>query len=156
MSEMTWLPAETFRTVVASTPLVSIDLIVEDREGRILLGKRHNRPAQGFWFVPGGRILKDERVDAAFRRLTRDELGCAFKRAQASFQGVYEHLYADSVFGEAPSTHYVVLGYRLRVKPDSLHLPNEQHSDYRWWDVGEASRSRLVHPNTQAYLSRNR
>lgn len=111
---MAWLPAETFRTVVASTPLVSIDLIVEDPEGRILLGRRHNRPAQGCWFVPGGRIQKEEPLDAAFRRLTQDVLGRVFERSQASFQGVCSStLYGD--FGEAPSTHYVVLVYRLRV-----------------------------------------
>lgn len=149
---MSPLPPEQFRAVVASTPLVSIDLIVVNTDWKLLLGKRRNRPAQGYWFVPGGRIFKGETLDAAFRRLSREELGCEFVRSQASFQGVHEHLYADSVFGESPSTHYVVLAYRLRVEPARLNLPNEQHSDYRWWDVDEASRSRLVHPNTQAYL----
>ncbi|MBJ6922853.1 GDP-mannose mannosyl hydrolase, partial [Vibrio cholerae] len=42
----------TFKTVVASTPLVSMDLIVRNRYGQVLLGLRTNRPAQGFWFVP--------------------------------------------------------------------------------------------------------
>lgn len=70
-----WLTDETFRTVLASTPLVSIDLVVENSAGEILLGQRLNRPAQGFWFVPGGRIQKSESLDAAFRRLTRGELG---------------------------------------------------------------------------------
>ena len=46
------LELETFKTVVASTPLVSIDLIVRNRQGQVLLGLRTNRPAQGGWFVP--------------------------------------------------------------------------------------------------------
>jgi hypothetical protein len=49
---MMFLSQEDFATVVRSTPLISIDLIVENERGEFLLGKRTNRPAQGFWFVP--------------------------------------------------------------------------------------------------------
>jgi len=69
-----YLPAETFRTVVAATPLVSLDLVVQRASGEILLGERLNRSARGYWFVPGGRIRKSEHLDDAFRRLTHDEL----------------------------------------------------------------------------------
>jgi len=65
----------TFKTIVATTPLVSIDLLVRDTEGNILLGKRVNRPAQGDWFVPGGRVLKDEPIEQAYTRLLKIELG---------------------------------------------------------------------------------
>lgn len=67
---LTRLKLDTFRTVVESTPLVSIDLVVRNQQGNILLGERTNRPAQGYWFVPGGRILKDETFEGAFKRLT--------------------------------------------------------------------------------------
>ena len=55
-----FLDKSTFTTVIDSSPLVSIDLVVLDREGNVLLGERLNRPAQGYWFVPGGRITKNE------------------------------------------------------------------------------------------------
>lgn len=152
-----WLTDETFRTVVASTPLVSIDLVVQNAEGEILLGQRVNRPAQGFWFVPGGRIQKNESLDAAFRRLTQGELGLAFERGAARLLDVYEHFYADSVFGEAaanPDTHYVVLGYHLRW-PTGVTLvpPADQHDRYRWWPMAEMQASAEVHANSRAYLA---
>ncbi len=53
------LPLATFKTVINSTPLISVDLVIKNNEGQILLGKRTNRPAKGFWFVPGGWVLKD-------------------------------------------------------------------------------------------------
>ena len=151
-----WLTGDTFRTVVASTPLVSIDLVVQDAEGAVLLGQRLNRPAQGFWFVPGGRIMKNETLDAAFRRLTAGELGRAFERREARLLGVYEHFYADSVFGEGaahPDTHYVVLAYRL-ILPAAMTLapPADQHGRYRWWRMDEIETSAEVHDNTRAYL----
>ncbi len=67
---MMFLRQEDFATVVRSTPLVSLDFIVENSRGEFLLGKRTNRPAQGYWFVPGGRVQKDETLEAAFERLT--------------------------------------------------------------------------------------
>jgi colanic acid biosynthesis protein WcaH len=60
------LPPDIFRTVIASTPLIAIDLIVRNLQGQILLGWRVNRPAQGYWFVPDGRVLKNEALDNAF------------------------------------------------------------------------------------------
>jgi colanic acid biosynthesis protein WcaH len=70
-----FLDKETFSTVIESTPLVSIDLVIKNQQGQALLGQRLNRPAKGFWFVPGGRVLKNESLAAAFKRLTLDELG---------------------------------------------------------------------------------
>ena len=54
--------------VIKHTPLVSIDLIVRNGKDQILVGLRTNEPAKGFWFVPGGRILKNERITEAFKR----------------------------------------------------------------------------------------
>lgn len=127
-----WLEATTFETVVASTPLISIDLLVENERGEFLLGLRRNRPAQGFWFVPGGRVLKGETLDAAFKRLTRVELGVELERSQARFIGLYEHFYDDSVFGEQPKTHYVVLGHHLKVGKSNIKLGQEQHASSQW------------------------
>ncbi|OGQ58700.1 MAG: GDP-mannose mannosyl hydrolase [Deltaproteobacteria bacterium RIFCSPLOWO2_02_FULL_53_8] len=146
----------TFRTVVDATPLVSIDLIVRRGDGKILLGQRRNRPAEGFWFVPGGRIRKGETLDAAFRRLSLSELGVVVARSDCRLLGVYEHIYEDSVFGpapEAPSTHYVVLGYEVRWAGFSeLELPLEQHSGYRWFDPDAMLQAGHVHANTKAYV----
>lgn len=157
-----WLSDETFRTVVGATPLISIDLVVENSRGEVLLGERLNRPAQGFWFVPGGRILKNETLDAAFRRLTQAELGQVFERGEAVLLGVYEHFYSDSVFGEAdlanpggaPDTHYVVLAYRLRVADSTTLTPPEaQHRRYCWWRPADMRESATVHENTRAYVN---
>ena len=74
------LPVDTFKTIIASTPLISIDLIIRNKNGDVLLGKRINRPAQGFWFVPGGRVLKDESFALAFKRLIKVELDMFARR----------------------------------------------------------------------------
>lgn len=150
-----YLSDDAFSKVVELTPLVSIDLLIQNDAGAVLLGRRINRPAQGYWFVPGGRILKDEPLDAAFQRLTKAELGYAFERHEARLLGVYEHFYPDSFFpaDAEVSTHYIALGYHLILPAvASLSLPLVQHAEYRWWKFPAAVTSPLVHSNTRAYL----
>ncbi|MEY8214427.1 MAG: NUDIX domain-containing protein [Colwellia sp.] len=101
------LSLEIFKTVIASTPLISIVLIAHNSKQEVLLGKRLNKPAQGFWFVLGGRILKDESLRYAFKRLVKTELGISVHNRV--FKGICQHFYNDNVTGPDFSTHYVVL-----------------------------------------------
>lgn len=146
-----WLPPEEFQSLIRLGPLVSMDLIVRDGQGRVLVGRRVNRPAQGFWFVPGGRVGKGERLDDAFLRLTETELGRAFPREGATFLGVYEHLYDDNWFGSEVGTHYVVLAYELRMA-QPLPLPETQHDAFTWMTPEDLLAHPEVHPNTRAYF----
>lgn len=147
-----YLETETFKTVIKSTPLVSIDLIVQRNDGKVLLGYRTNRPAQGFLFVPGGRIQKDEPMSVAFKRLTRDELGVEFPLSQAECLGPFEHFYPDNVTGSDFSTHYIALGYRLHVDDTKLTFPKDQHSQYIWLSPDELRAHPSVHPHTCWYF----
>ena len=149
-----WLTDDAFRTVISSTPLFSMDLIIRNSEGNFLLGKRTNRPAQGCWFVPGGRVMKNESLDAAFERLTLSELGMAISRHSAVLLDLYQHFYNDSVYGSTPDTHYVVAGYLLDLNgPSILDLPRSQHSEFRWWAPSEMLNDCAVHAHSRDYLA---
>jgi len=67
--------------VIERAPLVSIDLVLRDADGRILLGRRNHEPAKDTWFVPGGRIQQGESLDGAFARIAQAELGARLTRA---------------------------------------------------------------------------
>ncbi len=100
--------SENFLQIVDSTPLVSIDLILEDPQERVLLGMRNNRPAQGFWFVPGGSIRKNERLYDAFKRISSIELGAEIAITNATLVGAFDHIYKDNFLGaRGINTHYV-------------------------------------------------
>src|SRR5947207_1352808 len=93
-----WLEPQDFERVVRFTPLVSIDIIVRSKDGRVLLGRRRNEPARNSFFVPGGRITKDESLREAFKRIAAAELGVRKELNQARFIGVYEHIYKENFF----------------------------------------------------------
>lgn len=147
-----FLDRVTFTKVIESTPLISIDLVVENSLGQFLLGLRKNKPAQDFWFVPGGRILKNESLDQAFQRLCEEELGIFLRRDQAQFLGPFEHFYDNSVFDDAISTHYVVLGYKLDINLAVDALPDQQHNQYKWFTREEITENSSVHLHTKWYL----
>jgi colanic acid biosynthesis protein WcaH len=143
-----------FLTVVRLAPLVSIDLIVTDGNRHILVGRRRNRPAQGTWFVPGGRIAKDESLDVAFTRIAHNELGVAsMARSGSRFFGVYEHRYDDNFSGAGGfGTHYVVLAYALTLSATAAIGRFDQHSEYQWLLRDELLARDDVHENTKAYF----
>jgi colanic acid biosynthesis protein WcaH len=147
-----FLDNDLFSTVIANTPLVSIDLVVKNNRGQTLLGQRLNRPAKGFWFVPGGRILKDEALATAFKRLSIDELGEEFNIEQAELLGPYDHFYDDNVFGDEFTTHYVAIAYVLVIDHELSHLPVDiQHGTYQWFDIDSLADNNEVHINTKNY-----
>lgn len=147
-----FLAENTFKTIIASTPLISIDLVVKNIQGQYLLGYRNNKPAQDCWFVPGGRILKDERKNNAFSRLLLSELGVHLTIEDATFYGVYEHFYDDYVFGNEVSTHYIVLAYEIVVDIELDNLPNVQHSQYKWFMREEMLAAENVHVHSKWYV----
>jgi colanic acid biosynthesis protein WcaH len=150
-----FLDKQTFSTVIESTPLVSIDLVVLDNNGRALLGQRLNRPAKDFWFVPGGRILKDESMADAFKRLTTEELGSEFSIDQAELLGPFDHFYTDNVFGDEFSTHYVAIAYVLKLEHSLDNLPVDiQHNGYKWFSVDALKEDKQVHLHTKWYFDK--
>lgn len=147
-----WLERDRFLELVRVAPLVSIDLVVTDPAGRMLLGLRRNAPAKGFWFVPGGRIRKGERLGAAFTRVAGSELGLELGPDDGRFLGVFEHLYDDNVSERGDfGTHYVVLAHGITLPTPALPAVDPQHRAYRWWSVDELLGSDRVHAYTKAY-----
>jgi colanic acid biosynthesis protein WcaH len=132
-----------------------LDFIVLDPVDKLLLGYRRNRPAQGYWFVPGGRVGKNETRRDAFARLTLAELGVELDIARSRFAGVYEHIYPDNFAGHPGfGTHYIVLAYEIEAGPDQLRLPQgDQHDSYAWMSSQEILRRDDVHAYSKAYCA---
>ncbi len=130
-----------FKDIIEYTPLVSLDLVVKSK-GRVLLGKRVNKPAKGYWFTIGGRIYKNEKITDTIQRIAREELGIELSTA-AEFVGVFEHLYDDGIY-EGVSTHYVNLVYEVEID-DLPTLPKDQHDAYQWFGIDELLGSDRVH-----------
>jgi colanic acid biosynthesis protein WcaH len=152
---MNKLSEEDFINIVKNTPLISIDLVIENPKGEILLGWRSNLPAKGYWFVPGGRVLKNEHFEDAFRRISKSETGLDLSLDDTVFLGIYEHIYPNENFSGNPlfGTHYIVIAYRIKLSELPEKLPLDQHTDYWWASLDSIIDDPNVHENTRNYFN---
>lgn len=151
---MSWLQEEEFSMAISGLPLVSVDLVVINSVGQLLLGQRTNAPARTWWFTPGGRVRKNEPFASCFQRVAVTELGLQVSDVLgARLMGVWDHFYEDSAFSAGVSTHYVNLPHVLRLERllDMAALPTDQHSAWRWQDAAAAAKADDVHPYVRVY-----
>lgn len=69
------------------TPLLTVDCVVRDARGRILLVTRGKPPFRGQLALPGGFVNRGESVEDACRREVLEETGLELKRLR--LVGVY-------------------------------------------------------------------
>jgi len=148
------LSNDIFKCVIENTPLISIDIIVKKYD-KILLGKRINNPAKGFYFTTGGRIFKNETIKEAQIRIAKEELNLDIDIDKLQFIGVFEHFYNDSIF-ENISTHYINLAYIYEIKDDIKTLPLKQHNEYKWFSIEEILKNDKIHKYVKDYFKGNK
>lgn len=156
------LSPDRYYDVIRDTPIVSVDLIVRTC-GRVLLGRRKNAPAKGFWFVPGGRVYKDEPLRAAAVRVLKQECGLDVEHDQFEFEKVDEHFYHDNFRDDTFGTHYVSVAFVLDLTPGKECMSMisvaqrerilEQHSDFGFFNKENARELDLnIHPHCKSLL----
>ena len=152
-----YLSDKDFRSLIRNSILLSIDLIIKNRSGEVLLGQRKNDPAKGYWFVPGGRIYKNETFTGALHRICHSEVGELKQHSTFTFLGMYNHIYEDNFFNDPDfNTHYVAMGIGLQLSvikmKDSM---NDQHENFIFMDIPTLERRKDVHPFTKYYFANN-
>jgi len=124
---------------VKSMPIFGIDLIIVLEEERVLMGKRLNKPAKGKFFVPGGRVYKDESRAEAFSRIINMETGLDYDLKRTESLGLYEHFYKIKMNEiDIYPTHYIIEArlINLTEADKKLNIKNDdQHSSLRWINI---------------------
>ncbi|BAC89027.1 NUDIX domain-containing protein [Gloeobacter violaceus] len=70
----TFIPQPLYDQILANLPIACVDVAIV-AQGAVLLVKRKVPPAMGQWWVPGGRVLKNEMMKDAARRKAFEEVG---------------------------------------------------------------------------------
>lgn len=140
-----WIAGSEWQTIVANVPILSVDLVVMTPDG-VVLGRRANEPAQGKWFVPGGRVRKGESLAAAVHRVAHDELGVEVEIRDRL--GVYEHVYGTADLDGVGGKHYVPIGFVVETSETEFER-DSQHDSVRAFDADALP---VLHEYTRAYL----
>lgn len=89
-----------------NTPHLTVDCVIRDHRGRILLIRRKNEPFKGAYALPGGFVDIGETVEAACRREVFEETG--LEVSELHLIGVYSDPRRDPR-GHTVSVAYMVL-----------------------------------------------
>ena len=148
------IPIEQFKTVMDNTPLITIDFICKDKSEKILLGKRVNKPAHGYYFTPGGRIFKNESIENSIKRLSLKELGVELNLSDLKFNGIYEHIFDDSIFYDI-STHCINIAFDYSFNKFD-NLPKFEHENYRMYSIEEIMNNDNIHSYVRDFFKNNK
>ena len=144
-----YIDEELFTAFHETMPQVCVEVVLV-HDGGVLVARRANEPVKDEWFWPGSRLYKGERLEAAARRVARDELGVDVSVAETL--GVEEHFWDRSALGEDVSRHTVNVVFRVRptdVEP-SISL-DDQHTDYEFVVEPDERHHEMVHRYFDAY-----
>ena len=149
------LPEEVFQLVSRLTPLLSVDLLIQDDAGRILLTWRHDGAYGPGWHIPGGIIRYKERALDRLHAVARTELG-AEVTCDVTCEATCEPIPALVVEHVKPESsnrgHVVSLLYRCRLltpPAEKLRFDAENPKPGHWqWHTRGAIR--LI-PEQQMY-----
>lgn len=123
------IPTELYRQIHEVLPISCVDILLKNGDS-FLLAKRNNKPAQGYWWFPGGRVLKNETLkDAAFRK-TQQETGLDIKIEK--ILGVNETIFPDGPFDSSTHTINVVF-LATCTSPENIVTLDDQNDEYQWF-----------------------
>lgn len=110
-------------------PIPCVDVVLRHEE-KVFLCKRVNKPAQGLWWLPGGRVMKGELLQDAARRKVKEETG--FEITDLELLGTEETIFPDGPFGMP--THTINVIFRATVSTSQVtSVTDGQHDKMQWF-----------------------
>jgi colanic acid biosynthesis protein WcaH len=127
------LPEDVFLLVSRLTPLVNVDLLIQDERSRTLLTWRDDEFFGAGWHLPGSIIRYKESAAERVRACAREELGAAVACDQAPL------LVVESIGAFDTRGHHISLLFRCRLHqaPDpalEARADRPAHGQWRWHD----------------------
>jgi 8-oxo-dGTP diphosphatase len=116
-------------------PLLTVDALITDENGKIILIKRKNNPFQGSWALPGGFVEYGETVEEAVLREVKEETGILIEIL--GLLGVY------SDPGRDPRGHMITICF-LTLKTEGKLKSDTDAQDVSSFTVKEALKMDLA------------
>jgi colanic acid biosynthesis protein WcaH len=144
------LPPDVFLFVSRITPLVNVDLLIQDEQRRTLLTWRDDEFYGSGWHIPGGIIRYKETAADRIRACAREELGAA-----VTFDAV-PVLLLESIDSQKDRGHFLSLLFRCRLSSppdDARQAKADPPSAGAWkWHRGAPRDLLAIHQRYAPFL----
>jgi len=127
------LPDEVFFYISKTTPLVNVDLLIRDENGRALLSWRNDQYSGKGWHLPGGIVRFKETLETRVKKVAETEIG-----TDISFDAVPMAL-NQIIYPERDiRSHFISILYKCFLPstfiPENKGLSNEDAGYLMWHD----------------------
>lgn len=109
-------------------PTLTVDVIIPNEQGQVLVIRRGHAPYEGLWCLPGGLVDAGEMVEAAAVREVKEETGLDVTIARV--HGIY------SKNGRDPRGHYVSITLVAHVVEGTPQV-TEEATEWQWVEPKE-------------------
>ena len=130
------VPSNTYAEIVKSMTISCVDAFVYNFENNsYLMIHRTTPPANGKWWIPGGRIFKGESFYESAVRKTKKESGLDI--CPVAQLGTYSTYFSESAWG--PNVHTDTKNTVVLALCDNQNpLFDEHHQGFKWVSIDEA------------------
>lgn len=129
LDQITLIPKEVYQEAVRNLPICCVDIfLIDEATESYFLVLRKNAPAKGVWWLPGGRLFKNESFFDCAKRKCEEEIGLAVM--PLAIVGTYATFFPDSAWGSGTHTINVAILAKLVGKKSALL--DLDHEDFVW------------------------
>jgi 8-oxo-dGTP diphosphatase len=115
------------------TPKVGVSVLLIDKKGYILLGKRKGSHGAGQWGAPGGHMEIGEEFDTTCKREVKEEIGI-----DIDSYNLWEVGFTNDHFPDE-GLHYVTLAFLISAelinKSEIVNMEPEKCERWEWFHV---------------------
>ncbi len=102
-------------------PRATVDIVVMNNKGEVLLAKRNVPPGKGKWHIPGGGVAKGERIVQTAVRKIKEETGLNIKLQR--LVGIWDAPKRNPILHDVTFVFLAkAVGGRLRGSPDAREV----------------------------------
>jgi colanic acid biosynthesis protein WcaH len=145
------IPEDVYAKIHELMPIVCVDCVVS-YDNKILLVKRKREPMKSAWWFPGGRLVRNEKLDSAVSRIVRNETGVSLHRPTPI--GYDETEFETDPFGHGEGTHtvnFVYASYISEIAMMKITL-DDDHVAHSMFTYEEIYRSNM-HPYVKRFTA---
>ena len=130
------LPEHDYSRMLDHVVVACVDVLIIN-EGRLLLGKRANKPNKSWWIF-GGRMWPGETFDDTAKRGTQRETGLKIGQSRFAKLGVYNLIWPErNEYPQTKKCHHVLTAMYVEIsnyEAEKVVLQND-HTEYLWLDL---------------------
>lgn len=142
------LSKDLYTKILEHVPICAVDFVLV-HQGKVLLALRKDEPAKGQWWIPGGRVLKNETLVDAVKRKAKQEAGVEVDVIRKI--GCYEVMFAEAPFPEVKTgVHYLAVCFVVVPQDKNIIITLDKTQERHRWIRNLESE---LHPYVQQVLN---